>query len=366
MNKIESILANFCLSGALRSAEICNKGHINKTYHICLDDGGAVYEYILQEINTNVFKDVDALMDNIFNVTDFIREKIRQEGGNESREVLRFIKTKSGRKYYTDAEGKAYRLYVFVENSIGHNTGPAAFLYQSGVAFGKFQRRLADFPADVLNETIPNFHNTVFRYENEFLPAVQQDAAGRKNSCGAEIDFLVKRSAEFSRLADMAAAGELPVRVTHNDTKLNNVMFDVDTNEAVCVIDLDTVMPGLLLYDFGDAVRFGANTAAEDEKDLSKVSLNFENFEAYARGFLSETRATLTRVEAENLAFSAWLMTVEVAMRFLTDYLEGDNYFGTDYPQHNLVRAKCQLALAADMEKHFEKMEESIKRILNR
>ncbi|MCD7722703.1 MAG: aminoglycoside phosphotransferase family protein [Clostridiales bacterium] len=362
---IENILSNFCCDGALCALETFNKGHINKTYHVCFDDCGAKNEYILQEINCNVFKNVDALMDNIFSVTDFLRKKINEEGGNENRETLHFIKTRNGSKYYTAANGNVYRLYIFVENSVSYDFGTAELLFQSGMAFGKFQRRLSDFPAENLNETIPDFHNTALRYENEFLPAVANGSLTRKNMCNNEIDFIISRKDKLPRLTKMAAAGALPVRVTHNDTKLNNVIFDKDSGEAICVIDLDTVMPGLLLYDFGDSIRFGANTAAEDEKDLSKVGISLENFEAYARGFLSQASGSLTQAESQNLAFSAWLMTMEVGMRFLTDFLNGDKYFSTAYPEHNLVRAKCQLKLALDMENNMEKMNEIISSILN-
>ncbi len=364
MTDIEKILPNFNCKGTYCSAEKCNSGHINVTMRVTFDNAGEKKDYILQEINSNVFKDVDALMDNIFNVTSHLRSKIRSEGGNENRETLHFIKTKAGGSYYRAKDGRAYRMYELVENSVSHNIGSRALMYQSGVAFGRFQRRLSDFPAENLNETIVNFHNTKLRYEKEFLPAVANDAVDRKSGCEPEIDFVNRRKGEFSRLTDLAATGEIPTRVTHNDTKLNNIVFDADTDEAVCVIDLDTVMPGLLLYDFGDSIRFGANTAAEDEKDLSKVNISLENFEAYARGFLSEAKNTLTKAESENLVFSAWLMTMEVGMRFLTDYLSGDVYFDTHYDSHNLVRAKNQFKLASEIENHSPQMEKIITSIL--
>ena len=212
-------------------------------------------------------------------------------------------------------------------------------------------------------QTIPHFHDTLWRYENEFLPAVENDAAGRVNTCRDEIKFVTDRKDDTRVLVDLISEGKLPLRVTHNDTKLNNVMFDKDTRQCVCVIDLDTVMPGLALYDFGDSIRFGANTAAEDEADLSKVSLNLDYFAAYAKGFLSEAGESLNACEKDNLAFAAKLMTFECGMRFLTDYLNGDTYFKTAYPEHNLVRAKNQFKLVADMESKMDKMQEIIKSI---
>ena len=247
---------------------------------------------------------------------------------------------------------------MFVKDSISYDAVESAALFQkSGEAFGRFQHLLADFPAETLYETIPNFHNTLWRYENEFLPAVEVDKSGRAAAVQAEIQFVKDRKADTHRLSDLAAAGQLPLRVTHNDTKLNNVLFDATAGEAICVIDLDTVMPGLAHYDFGDSIRFGANTAAEDEADLSKVSLDLEYFGAYAKGFLSQAGESLTQTEIDQLAFSAQLMTFECGMRFLTDYLNGDTYFKTAYPEHNLVRARNQFALVADMERKMDQME---------
>ncbi len=365
MINIKEVLTHFNLKGEMTHAEKCRSGHINITYHVIYNDQDKKHDYIVQEINQNVFRDVNALMENIFNVTTFLCKKIAEEGGDTERETLHFIKTTDGKKYYLAPDGRAFRIYEFVENSASHDQGDTVLLYQSGRAFGRFQRRLSSFPADSLFETIPNFHNTSYRYENEFLPAVDEDVMDRAYGCGDEIKFVKERKDKFSHLADLQKKGEIPVRVTHNDTKLNNVIFDSNTDEAICVIDLDTVMPGLLLYDFGDSIRFGANTAAEDEKDLNKVSVNLKNFEAYARGFLMETKDTLTKAEIDNLAFSAWLMTMEVGMRFLTDYLAGDVYFQTKYEGHNLVRARNQLKLALDMEKHLDKMNDIIYSIVN-
>lgn len=362
MHILNEVLEQFNFKGNLVSCELFGSGHINTTYLAKFDDKGSEWKYVVQKINPNVFKDIDQLMENIFSVTSYLRKEIKKYGGDENRETLHFIKTKNGQKYYKTSAGDFYRAYVFVTDSVSYNSVNSAELFgQSGVAFGKFQRLLSDFPADTLYETIPNFHNTQYRYDYEFLPAVTNDAAKRAHTCGKEIEFVTSRKSYCSRLVDLAAQNQLPTRVTHNDTKLNNVMFDANSTKAVCVIDLDTVMPGLALYDFGDSIRFGANTAAEDEPDLDKVSIDLDYFKAYAEGFLSEAGQSLTRCEKDNLAFSALLMTFECGMRFLTDYLNGDTYFKTAYPQHNLVRARNQFALVSDMEKHMEEMEEIIR-----
>lgn len=361
LSDINDVLEQFNFKGELKKCEIFGSGHINTTYLAEYNDNGKERKYVVQKINLNVFKDIEHLMDNIFSVTSYLRKEIKKNGGDENRETLHFIKTKSGDKFYRNSSGDCYRAYVYVSDSVSYNSVDSPELFaQSGVAFGKFQRLLSDFPADTLYETIPNFHNTQFRYENEFLPAVNADTAGRVNECPEEIEFVNSRKEYCPRLVSLINESKLPLRVTHNDTKLNNVMFDAFSEKAVCVIDLDTVMPGLALYDFGDSIRFGANTAAEDEPDLDKVSIDLDYFKAYAQGFLSEAGESLTQCEKDNLAFSALLMTFECGMRFLTDYLNGDIYFKTAYPEHNLVRARNQFALVADMEKHMAEMENII------
>lgn len=361
-NILDEVLQQFDFKGNLVSCKLFGSGHINTTFLAVYDDNGAEWKYVVQKVNPNVFKDIDRLMENIFSVTSYLRKEIRKYGGDENRETLHFIKTKSGGKYYKASNGDFYRAYVFVTDSVSYNSVDSAELFgQSGVAFGKFQRLLSDFPADTLYETIPNFHNTQYRYENEFLPAVEKDIAGRVLECPEEIEFVNSRKDYCPRLVDLVKDCKLPIRVTHNDTKLNNVMFDAHSTKAICVIDLDTVMPGLALYDFGDSIRFGANTAEEDEKDLDKVSIDLDYFKAYVQGFLSEAGNSLTQCEKDNLAFSALLMTFECGMRFLTDYLNGDTYFKIDYPEHNLVRARNQFTLVADMEKHMDEMENIIK-----
>lgn len=361
VENIKDIINQFDYDGSQLDCRVFGSGHINTTYLLTFDDGGIARKYVLQQVNPHVFKNIDSLMENIFKVTSYLRSEIRKNGGDENREALHYIKTRDGKKYYVASDGSYYRSYVFVENSVTYNTVENPQLFKaSGIAFGRFQSLLSDFPADSLVETIPDFHNTEKRYNTEFLPALEADAKGRAAECKAEIEFIKARKDYCSRLVDLQAQGAIPTRVTHNDTKLNNVLFDKDSGKAICVIDLDTVMPGLALYDFGDSIRFGANTAAEDEADLSRVSVNLENFKAYAEGFLSEAGNSLNETEKTNLAFASLIMTFECGMRFLTDYLNGDVYFKTNYPEHNLVRAKNQLALVADMEKHLAEMEEII------
>lgn len=362
MDNINFILEKFDFKGDLISCEIFGFGHINTTYIASYNDNGVVSKYIVQKVNTNVFKNIEALMDNIFSVTSFLRNKIENAGGNPDRETLNYIKTTNGDKFFRYNENECYRVYKFIDNSKSYNSVDSAEIFgKSGVVFGRFQKYLSDFPASTLNETIPDFHNTIWRFENEFLPSVSKDLCSRAGECQSEIDFVLQRKKDCSRLINLIDNGELPIRVTHNDTKLNNVIFDEKTDDAICVIDLDTVMPGLALYDFGDSIRFGANTADEDEKDTSKVSVNLDYFKAYAKGFLSEAGDSLNSCELDNLAFASKLMTLECGMRFLTDYLNGDTYFKTAYPQHNLVRAKNQFALVADMENKMEQMEQIIR-----
>ena len=361
MESLKSILDKFCFEGELVSCKEFGSGHINKTYIAKYNDNGTEQRYVVQRVNGAVFKNIDDLMENVFAVTSYLRGVIKDCGGDPDRGTLHYIKTRDGDKYYTCGDGSYYRAYIFVRNSISYDSADTPELFgRSGAAFGKFQRLLGGFDSGKLSVTIPNFHNTLWRYENEFLPALNLDVKDRARTCRDEIDFINAHKDEMGRIEEFVAEGKIPLRVTHNDTKLNNVMFDKDTDECVCVIDLDTVMPGVALFDFADAVRFGASTAAEDEPDLSKVSLDLYYFKAYAEGFLGECGDTLNECEKENLAFASKLITLELGMRFLTDYLNGDVYFKTDYPEHNLVRAKNQLALATDMERKMDEMNKII------
>lgn len=364
MSKINEILNSFNFKGELVSYEEFGSGHINTTFLAHYKDEDKDYQYVVQKINDNVFKNVDALMNNVFAVTKFLRNKIKDNGGDKNRETLNYIKTRDGQHYYKSKDNEYYRAYRFIDNSKAYDNVESAEVFgKSGTAFGKFQKYLADFPASTLHEIIPNFHNTAWRFENEFLLAVESDCANRASECKDEIKFVMDRRSDCFKIIDLIESKKVPIRVTHNDTKLNNVLFDNDSDDAICVIDLDTVMPGSALYDFGDSIRFGANTCAEDEKDTDKVKIDLDYFKSYATGFLSEAGESFTDAETDNLAFSAKLMTFECGMRFLTDYLNGDVYFKTGYPEHNLVRAKNQFALVRDMEKKMDEMENIIKEI---
>ncbi len=331
----------------------CFNGHINRTYFVTVD---GEEKYVLQKINTGIFKKPEELTENVIGVTGHIRAKVKASGGDTEREVLTLISAKDG-KYFTVFDGEYWRLYLFIKNTISFQSveNPKLF-YNSAVAFGKFQRQLADYPAEKLHETIPNFHNTVSRY-SDFEKAVDDNLAGRRESVKAEIDFVKARKDVCSYITDRIADGRYPLRVTHNDTKLNNIMMDPDTLEGVCVIDLDTVMPGSVLYDFGDSIRFGASSADEDERDLDKVYMRTELFEEYTKGFVSGLEGSLTDEEIRGLPMGALVITFETGIRFLTDYLNGDTYFATHREGQNLDRARTQFKLVADMEKKMPELE---------
>lgn len=325
-------------------------GHINDTYIVHSQPN-----YILQRINKNVFTNPPAVMENIMGVTEFLRKKIIAEGGDPDRETLTLIYTTDGKPYYYHNDGEYYRVYKFIENAKSYDIveNPDQ-LYHAARAFGKFQRMLADYPADKLNETIIDFHNTPVRYE-QFKEALKNNKSGRAATAEDEIKFVLDRESDAGIVVDALKNGRIPLRVTHNDTKLNNVLLDNKTGEGVCVIDLDTVMPGSLLYDYGDALRFGGSSGAEDERDLDKIYFKVENFTAFTRGFLEEL-TSITDAELELLPFSIKLMTLECGSRFLADYLNGDTYFKTAYPEHNLVRARTQFKLVRDIEDKYDEL----------
>ena len=353
---IRYVAQNFLVAGKFKSHSTIDTGHINNTFLVEYDIDGKTVPYLLQQINTEVFKNPDQLMANIVSVTSFLRDKIIASGGDPDRETLFVKPTFTGDNYFRDSDGHYWRLYNYIDNTFSFDSieSPEVF-YNAGFAFGQFQRMLADFPSDKLYETIPDFHNTAKRYA-ALRAAVELNAAGRADAVQEEINFAIARKKDAFVLVDAIAAGTLPIRVTHNDTKLNNILFDRDTNKGICIVDLDTVMPGLSLYDFGDSIRFGANTAVEDEKDLSKVSLDLELYENYVRGYLTTAGESLVPAEVTYLPFSAKLMTFECGMRFLTDYLNGDTYFRIHYPEHNLDRCHTQFALVADIEKKYDSM----------
>lgn len=335
-------------------------GHINDTYIV-----PAHPAYILQRINKKVFTNPPAVMENIEGVTAFLRKKIIAQGGDPERETLNLIPTKDGKPYYHHTDDEYYRMYKFITHAKSYDlVENNDQLYNAARAFGKFQNMLADYPAEKLHETIVDFHNTRVRFAN-FKKAVEDNLAGRRDSVKEEIQFVLDRENDCGVIVDALANGEIPLRVTHNDTKLNNVMLDETTGEGICVIDLDTVMPGSLLYDYGDALRFGGSSGAEDEKDLSKIWFDLDKFEAFTKGFL-EVLPSITDREIALLPFSIKLMTFECGSRFLADYLNGDTYFKIHYPEHNLVRCHTQFKLVADMEAKMDEMNAIVHRIAGR
>lgn len=355
---IENVVMQFDLPDGAWTAEPYGNGHINETYLVTTGEK----RFILQRVNGYVFPKPEDVMDNIERVTAFLKAQIEREGGDPARETLTLVKTHQGKCFTYDREGGLWRMYLFVEDTVSYDLPDTPALFElSGEAFGKFQRQMGGFPADSLHETIHDFHNTPARYR-QLEDAIARNEAGRLGSVTAEIEFCRQYEREVHALLDAMEAGEIPLRVTHNDTKLNNVLLDRQTGRGVCVIDLDTVMPGLAAYDFGDSIRFGANTAAEDEQDVSKVSLSLPLFESYTKGFLAGCAGSLTRAEVEMLPMGAKLMTLECGIRFLADYLMGDTYFKTAYPEHNLVRARTQIALVADMEEKWGEMENIVAR----
>ena len=353
----QEALEGFDIPGRFVECVPCGNGHINDTYMVTFEEENGLCRYSLQHMNRSVFKDPVSLMNNILHVTAYLKEQIRSQGGDPQRETLDFVCTKTGEPYFVDSYGEYWRAYHFVENAyaLEEISNPQDF-YESAVAFGHFQRMLADFPADSLTETIAGFHDTKARFA-AFEQAVEADVCHRAEEVQQEIRFVRDRYDVACVLGDLLEAGKLPLRVTHNDTKSNNVLIDKATGRGLCVIDLDTVMPGLAVNDFGDSIRFGASTGAEDEKDLSKIWCDLELYETYMKGFVEGCGGTLTDMEIECLPVGARVMTYECGMRFLTDYLSGDTYFKTAYPTHNLDRARTQFKLVWDMEQKWEKMQ---------
>ena len=329
-------------------------GLINNTYRFVVN-GTA---YLMQKINTIVFENPVGLMDNFVNVTEYLKKVIIAEGGNPERDTLTAIKTLDGKNLVYNEFG-AYRVMLFIDAiSINSAENPEQLRVVGG-CFGKFQNMLADYPADTLFEVIPDFHNTPKRFEN-LEKAIKENAAGRLADVTAEVEYALSMKNRVGAVIEGFKEGSIPLRVSHNDTKLNNVLLDRNTYEGVCVIDLDTVMPGSYLYDYGDALRFAGNNTIEDDPDLSKVFLDFDKFAAFTKGYFSEVKSVLTEKEIELLPFAVELMTFECGIRFLTDYLNGDTYFKTKYPEHNLVRARNQFKLAQDIDSKLQKMADYI------
>lgn len=351
------ICDEFELKGNYIKYDIIKAGNINDTYVIDLQtDDGCEKQYIIQRVNTKVFKNPDEIVRNAELVTSHIAQKLVEQNDPEAkRKVVHIYRTKNKECFYVDECDNKWRVISYVFNSSNFNQTTNKILLSAGEAFGSFQRLLSDFPAEMLFTTIPDFHNTEKRFEALYA-AAEKDEFGRKQEVLEELDYLKSKEEYASKFRILHEQNKMPYRVTHNDTKCNNVMFDIDTGKPLAVIDLDTVMPGFVAHDFGDAVRFAANTADEDEEDLSKVSLDLEKYESFAHGFIPQVHDMITRTELDNLPDGVMVLTLELAARFLTDYLNGDVYFKCKKFKHNLVRTRCQIALAKDVEKKLPEM----------
>ena len=363
MEKFNEIAAAFQCPGKYIGEESYGSGHINDTYKVYFDEGGRRVHYIHQRVNHQIFKQVPELMENIGRVVRHQRKKFEEAGATEiDRRVLTLIPTVDGKDYYQDAQGDFWRTYVFLEDSVGidvvENTAQA---FETAKAFGEFQCQLADLPGR-LHDTIPNFHHTRSRYDT-LMASIAGDPLNRAVNVKAEIEFVMAREGLTDVVLDLLASGELPERVTHNDTKLNNVLLDTATNKAMCVIDLDTVMPGSILYDFGDMVRTTTSTAPEDERDLASVSMDINYFEALVKGYLKTASGFLIPKEKELLPLSGQLITFEIGLRFLTDYLDGDTYFKTHREGQNIDRCRKQFKMVRSMEEQMDAMQEIVEEV---
>lgn len=361
---LADIAKQFQIQGSLENITSYGNGHVNDTYRIECCDGEYVNRYVLQRINHAIFKDPLQLMDNIARVTNHVRNKLTcQDVLNIDRRVLTVISTKDGCNCYQDAEGCYWRMYYHIENVRSWdylNSEDQA--YEAARLFGWFQRMLIDLSGPKLNEVIPDFHNTPKRLK-DFIEILDNDPHNRAGSSKNEIQFVLDHAGICDRLTELVKKGSIPERITHNDTKINNILFDIATKKGLCVIDLDTVMPGLSLYDFGDMVRTATCQAPEDEKDLSRVKLDIQFFEQIARGYIQEAAGFLTDVEKENLVFAGKLITFEQMVRFLSDYLNGDVYYKVHRPEQNLDRAKTQMQLIHSILHQEERMNEIINHI---
>ncbi len=363
MNEIEALIRNFRIEGTPYDCTEIRSGHINRTYLVYTKEGEVIRKYLLQMINTSIFKKPEELMENIIRVTGHIADKVAAAGEDPTRRTLHFLQTTDGKWMYTAPDNSTWRCYHYIDALSLQQVDSTEMFERVGRAFGNFQRQLSDFDASLLHETIPDFHNTVSRY-NDFLTALEKDTAHRAAGIPDEIRFVKDHENICSFIMDGIASGRFPLRVTHNDTKLNNILVDEKTGEGICVIDLDTVMPGSVLGDFGDSIRFGASSAAEDETDLDKVYVRLDLFEAYTKGFLTGLDHSLTDAEIRAFPMGALMLTLETGIRFLTDYLNGDTYFRTAYPAHNLDRAKNQFKLVSDMEVKMDEMNRIVQKYL--
>ena len=361
MYNIEQVVSNFRIAGSYLSGAPYGTGHINDTFKVLTKEPDA-FDYILQRVNHHVFKDVPGLMENVLRVTSHIRSKLEAiPGSNPDREVLTVIPTHDGAAYHKDEAGNFWRMYIFISDNRSYDLVDSPDkAYQGGRMFGRFQSMLADLPGKPLNETIPNFHNIAWRLDT-FEATLKRNPVQRAGLVQAEIDFVLERAEEMKTVLRLGAAGEIPLRITHNDTKFNNVLLD-QSDKGLCVIDLDTVMPGYVHYDFGDSIRTSTNTGREDDPDLDKVEMNIDLFEGYAKGFLAETKDTLNQAEIDHLAFSGKLFPYIIGLRFLTDYVDGDNYFKIHHEHHNLQRARAQFKLLTSMERQYDQMRKIVDR----
>jgi aminoglycoside phosphotransferase (APT) family kinase protein len=364
--ELAEISQAFRLLGRFVGGAPHGSGHINDTFAITLDQAGTHVRYILQRINQRVFRNVPALMENIHRVSLHAAKKLTAAGNHDAaRRALSLVPTRAGKSFHRDASGSCWRCYLFIEKARSYDVIENCHQAREAAhAFGNFQNLLTDLPGPRLHETIPRFHHTRERFANA-RRAIAADPHQRVPDAREEIAFALAREALTDVLLDLQVRGEIPERITHNDTKLNNVMLDDLTGEAVCVIDLDTVMPGLALYDFGDMVRSATNSAAEDERDLSKVGLRLDVFEALVEGYVAATGSFLTAAERAHLVFAGKLITFEIGLRFLTDFLEGDVYFKTRRPGHNLDRCRNQFALVRSIETRERAMESIVARHAN-
>jgi len=358
-NKYFELAEQFLWEGTVEAASPLGMGHINDSFFI-KTQGIDKPDYLLQRINHHIFKDVEMLQNNILYVTNHIRKKLQERGETDiERKSLTIIPAKNGKLFHFD--GTSYwRLYLFISGGISYDSITPPLAFEAGKAFGEFQNYLSDIP-EKIGETIPNFHNMEFRLQ-QFREALANDAAGRVASNRDLIQEIEDRSEEMCKAERLGREGKLPKRINHCDTKVNNVLFD-NTGRILCVVDLDTVMPGYVLSDFGDFIRTGANTGAEDDADLSKVGVNLDIFESYAGGYAKTAKNFLLPIEIENLPFGAKLLTYMQTVRFFTDYLNGDTYYKIHFPEHNLQRTKAQLKLLQDLEKNEVKMNEIIEKV---
>lgn len=353
---MEKVLQHFRFDGNPIECKPFGSGHINRTFRVVCDSGK---RYTLQRINTNAFRKPEQLIENIAAVTHFIRKKT-----DGQMETIHLLSSTDGKKYYIDEEDNFWRCYDYIAKGLCLDMPRSTEdFYQAAIGFGTFQNVLSDFPADTLHETIPHFHDTVDRYR-QLRESVEEDAVGRVHDVQKELKFLFDHEEELTTLCRMLDEGKLPLRVTHNDTKLNNVVLDAETGKARCVIDLDTVMPGLSACDFGDAIRFGASTAAEDEKDLSKVSINLDMYRAYLKGYMEACGKSLTKEEIDVLPLSVKVLTGELATRFLKDHIDGDVYFAIHRENHNLDRARTQIELVKDIERKWDDMQKILREVV--